>query len=1061
MHRDDQIFARRLDDVYRRFVVPAIWGERADLGITRWDVPPGEDGLVGEPVPPETALAATFSPCRVGDPWGPPWSTTWFRYRLVVPERLANRPLHARIDLGFDFNGPGFQAEGLIWDLSGDRPRPWRGLHPRNNVVPLTDGAPAGEVIELLVEAAANPSIFGPDPDPNSDRSTASPAPRFHVGQSIAGVLDPEGYGLQQDLHVLRGLLDVLPSDRPRRREVMAAVERCLDTLDLREIGPSLSAARAELATVLASPAAASAHRVMAIGHAHIDSAWLWPIRETRRKCVRTFSNVVQLAEAEPEFRFACSQAVQYEWVREQSPELFERMQDAARRGQWVPVGGAWVEADGNLPSGESLLRQMLVGQRYFEEHFGRRCSEVWIPDVFGYPASLPQIYLLCGAERFLTQKLSWNRTNRFPHHTFWWEGIDGSRVFTHFPPVETYNASMEPQELDFLERNFSDSGAATMSLMPFGFGDGGGGPTPEMMERFHRVRDLEGLPRVEIASPEAFFDAAVAEHSDAPVWVGELYLEMHRGTFTSQLRTKLGNRRAETALREAELWTVLASRVDADFSVPEQRLADIWRHVLLLQFHDILPGSSIGWVHREAEADYAALLGELHDMIEAAVAVAVDGAAVANPASVPVHEAVVLRARDDVPEEVAVVTAPPLAGGTRSAELGELLPVQTRFIRPKPLTFDTSVWTLDNGILSVELDAAGHVTSLVEVASGREVLPDVETGARWELFDDDPYEYDAWDVEAYDRRRAPLGDTTESVEVVADGPLVGRIEVRRTIGDSAITEVFELRAGAHRLDVHVELDWRERHRLLKVVWPIDVVTTEMVRDIQFGLTRTPIVENTSWDAARFEVCAHRFVAVEEPGWTVGLLNNGRYGHDVRRVAIAGHRPIARVRLTVAKGSVYPDPVADLGHHAFTYALTAGSGPMPLQRVLDEADRLNQPVRPVPASAGWTPNTTVAPWLSLGPGVSVSAVKTAADGSGDVIVRLHETSGARVQVPFTLAEPAESARLVNGLEDDSISGLGPELRGRDRHWLLTLRPFQIATLRLQLPAFQGRRSLRP
>ena len=354
------------------------------------------------------------------------------------------------------------------------------------------------------------------------------------------------------DLDVLDGLMRTLALDDPRRRRLLRDIERALDLV------PDVAAARHAVEAALALPARSSAHRIVATGHAHIDTAWLWPIRETRRKCERTFASAVRLMDEYPEYRFVCSQAQQYAWIEERQPELFARIAAKVESGQWVPTGGMWVESDMNLPSGESLVRQIVHGQRYFEQHFGRRCTEVWIPDVFGYPAGLPQVFAAGGMTRFVTQKLSWNKQNRFPHHTFWWEGLDGTRVLTHFPPVDTYNAEITPAECAHAVANFSEHGWSDWSLMPFGHGDGGGGPTREMLERARRLADLDGAPRVAIGTPAEFFRNVEREiHLGAPVpvWRGELYFETHRGTLTSQIRTKLGNRRCEQLLREAELW--------------------------------------------------------------------------------------------------------------------------------------------------------------------------------------------------------------------------------------------------------------------------------------------------------------------------------------------------------------------------------------------------------------------------------------------------------------------------------------------------------------------------
>ncbi|RIJ10133.1 alpha-mannosidase, partial [Clavibacter michiganensis subsp. insidiosus] len=315
-----------------------------------------------------------------------------------------------------------------------------------------------------------------------------------------------------------------------------------------------------QLEAPLAAPAHASAHRVTAVGHAHIDSAWLWPVRETRRKVARTFSNVLALMDEDPDFVFAASSAQQYAWLKEDHPELFERLRQRVAEGRFVPVGGMWVESDTNMPGGEALVRQLVQGKSFFLEEFGIDSREVWLPDSFGYTGALPQIVRGAGAEYFFTQKQSWNETNTMPHHTFLWEGIDGSRVFTHFPPVDSYNSDLSGEDLARAERQHAEKAVSNASIVPFGWGDGGGGPTREMVAAAHRTRDLEGSPRVELGTPLSFFDAARAEIRDPHVWSGEMYLEFHRGTYTSQARTKQGNRRSEHLLREAELWLATAA---------------------------------------------------------------------------------------------------------------------------------------------------------------------------------------------------------------------------------------------------------------------------------------------------------------------------------------------------------------------------------------------------------------------------------------------------------------------------------------------------------------------
>jgi len=423
----------------------------------------------------------------------------------------------------------------------------------------------------------------------------------------------------------------------------------------------------------------------------------MWPVRETIRKCARTFSNVAALADAYPDLRFACSSAQQYAWVQEHHPHVFARIKEKVASGQFVPVGGMWVESDTNLPGGEALARQLVQGRRYFARELGvEEQPEVWLPDSFGYTGAFPQLARLAGARWFLSQKMSWNTTNRFPHHTFWWEGIDGSRVFTHFPPADTYGSKLSGEQLAYGVANFADAGPANRSLLPFGYGDGGGGPTREMMETARRVADLEGSPRVVVETPAEFFAGAEAEYPQAPVWSGEMYLEFHRGTYTSQLAMKQGNRRTEHLLREAELWGATAAvRAGADY--PYDHLDRLWQDTLLLQFHDILPGSSIAWVHREARDTYRRLAGELEALVAGSLAAAAGSGEVEVLANAAPHD------RDGVPA---------LAAGTPAAPGA-----------PVTVARDGDAVVLDNGLLRVRVDADGTIGSVRDLVADREVL--------------------------------------------------------------------------------------------------------------------------------------------------------------------------------------------------------------------------------------------------------------------------------------------------------------------------------------------------
>ncbi len=1051
MHADRRSVEAHIDRVLDERIRPAVYADRVPLQLSAWQVP-------GEPVPVEDAIAASYEPFRTGSAWGPPWTTTWFRASGDVPEQWAGKQVEAVFDLGFTGAGPGFQAEALVYDTSGI---PVKAVQPRNRYVPV-DPALAGGRVEWLVEAAANPDVSGAAG--GVDRvgrveqagdvggvDLGSPAamagvPRYVFARADLAVLDPGVYGLVLDMEVLRELMHALGSDDPRRNEIRIALGAACDAVDLDDVSGSAAAARAVLAPALARPAGASAHVVHAVGHAHIDTAWLWPMRETERKVGRTFANVVALAPTEPGMVFACSQAQQYAWVRDRWPETYKRMQSAAETGSWYPVGGMWVESDGNLPGGEALARQFVHGQRFFTEEFGAPCTGAWLPDSFGYTAAYPQLATLAGLQWFLTQKISWNKTNRFPHHTFWWEGIDGTRIFTHFPPVDTYNAGVTGHELLHSVRNHADSGRATHSLLPYGYGDGGGGPTREMLERIRRFADLDGAPRVVHSTPDAFFDAARAEYPDAPVWNGELYLEMHRGTYTSQARGKAGNRRSEHLLREAELWATAATvRTGAPY--PYAELDRLWKHVLLLQFHDILPGSSIRWVHAEAEADYARITEQLDGLITAAQRLLADTDGAVFSASPRARTAVVARPGSAGPALVALAPSAvvPLADALAAGTRAEAAPVT---VAGSAAGGDLQ---LDNGLVRVRIDADGLLTSVRDLRADREVLAPGTRGNLLRLHTDLPNTYDAWDVDRHYLNRYVDLVAAETVTVTATGPLLASVVVTRSFGSSRIEQTLTLSAGDPGLRITTATDWHEREKFLKQGFDLDVRSPRTTAEIQFGHIERPTHTNTSWDWARFEVSAHRWVHVGEAGYGVALLTDATYGYDASTSARQGGGTTTTLRASLLRAPLAPDPEADQGRHVQTVTLLPGAD---VATAVAGGYALNLPPRVVAGTA--VPGAvSAAPLVDTESdadthSVVVEAVKLADDRSGDVVVRLYESLGGAASTVLRADFPVAAASSEDLLERP-LAGADPLEVNADGGIPLRLRPFQVLTVRLRRP----------
>ncbi len=1028
MHRELANLPKRIARAHAR-IKEQIWTHRTACRIEAHHLP-------GEPVPFDEAVAGQFQEFHVDSPWGRGWSTSWFRITASIPEGLppgAKRELI--IDPGFAGEGPGFQCEGLVWTTDGT---PIKGIHPENRYVAIPEHLQPGDTWTVYLEAASNPALH-PGREQFSDLDTTPDSPLYWFRYAEVAVLDADVFALDLDIAVLNELQAELPEGHHRQRQILTGLERALDVLDLRDIPRTAAAARAILAPLLAVPAGPSEHVVSAVGHAHIDSAWLWPIRETVRKCARTFSNITLLAEEYPDTVFGCSQQVQYAWMRDRYPAVWERIKAATKAGTWAPISGMWVEPDGNLPSGEAFARQFLYGKRLLEDDLGVTCDEVWLPDTFGYSAALPQICRLAEASYFMSQKMSWNKTNVFPHHTFWWEGIDGTRIFTHFPPSDTYNATIAASEVHRSRNTFKDAGPANRTMMAFGYGDGGGGPTREMIERARRLADLGGSPKVVVESPNAFFTRAIAEYPDAPVWVGEMYLEFHRGTYTTHVKTKQGNRRTEHLLVEAELWCATAA-LRVGYEYPYDELDDLWRTALLMQFHDILPGSSIRWVHREAHETFDQLRVRLEAVIARALAALSGGGG--GGVGVDDHAN-----RQDL--HGSALTSPPTDASATGSMVANPSPFAQRGVPafgagvPQPIggrvtvTRDGDEIVLDNGLLRVVVAADGTVRSVIDITADREILPYGSRAALLQLHPDHPNQYEAWDIESFYRNV-----TTDLTEVDAMDVEGEAVVVRRHFGASTAATRLSLATDQPRLDVTVDVDWHERERLLKLAFPVDVHATHYTSEIQYGHVTRPAHANTSWDAAMFETAAQRWVHVGEAGYGIAVINRGTYGHDISRPTGQdgrGSEPTT-VRLSLVRGPLYPDPRADEGEHSFTVSLLAGAD---IPSAIEAGYAAALPVREV--GGAWEPVVT-----SANPAVVVSAVKLADDRTGAVIVRLYESLGGRATTTVRYGFEAGETSVVNLLErQDGTTETLATVEPVDGGVRVALKPFQIVTLRVR------------
>uniref|UniRef100_A0A8C9FAV9 alpha-mannosidase n=1 Tax=Pavo cristatus TaxID=9049 RepID=A0A8C9FAV9_PAVCR len=956
------------------------------------------------------------------------WETCWFRVELSIPPEWAGQEVH------FVWESDG---EGMVWRDA----QPVQGLTKEGEKTSyiLTSSLKEAEPhsLTLYVELACN-GLFGAGK--GSMIAPPDPDRRFTLSKAELVVFNRDVYELLVDLEILLDMAQLLGEENQRSFQALYAANQIVNVCDVKD--PSTFPALA--AVIFSQRNGESQHTIHAMGHCHIDSAWLWPYEETIRKCARSWVTVIRLMEHNPELTFACSQAQQFEWVRSWYPGLYAQIQDYVAKGQFIPVGGTWVEMDGNLPSGESMVRQFLQGQRFFQEQFGQICSEFWLPDTFGYSAQLPQLMCGCGIKRFLTQKLSWNLVNSFPHHTFFWEGIDGSQVLTHFPPGDSYGMHGRVEEMLKTVKNNKDKGRVNHSAVLFGFGDGGGGPTQNMLDRMKRMSDTDGLPRVQISTPDRFFSVLEKESSQLCTWVGELFLELHNGTYTTQAQIKKGNRECERILHDVEVLCTLAVAQGGTFQYPASQLQQLWRLLLLNQFHDVLPGSCIQLVVRDALQYYAeirragsrlqeeavqSLCGELLQLKSGRA----ESTLVLN--TLPWERTEVISRTGTVPASEADW------GETRgsSSTAGNFTPPQL----PKARVCDICVLfsqedgsiTMENGLIAVCLDAMG--LSHLLPASGESVADGCRAN-QFALFDDVPLYWDAWDVMDYHlETRKPVTMLLKPLEITLAGGLRGSASFSLQVGESStLTQEIILDAMCPYIRFKTQVDWKESHKFLKVEFPVQVRSTNATYEIQFGHLQRPTHWNTSWDWARFEVWAHKWMDLSEHGFGVAVLNDCKYG-------ASAHRNVLSLSLLRAPKS--PDATADIAHHQFTYAVMPHQGSFQDAGVIQCAYNLNFPLHAVPASSmqclAWSA-------FSLSsPAVVLETVKQASPPGSTVVVRLYEAHGSTVVTWLQTSLPIKEAMLCDLLERPTAKGHLPLEQQGVR---LSFKPFQVLSILLVL-----------
>ncbi len=903
--------------------------------------------------------------------------------------------------------------------------------------------------------------------------------------QGYAGLTDKQ-YGFYASLSILDEPVNILyyhiltlfecaqamSEDSPSKRQLTSILNEAINFLDLRIPGndsfyKGLDDAIRHIETnAFGNPMEGVS--ITCVGHTHIDVAWLWDLKQTRLKAQRSFSTVLSNMDRYPDYVFMQSTPQIYDFVKEDSPELYSRIQEAVQSGKWEPEGAMWLEADCNIPSGESLVRQILYGKEFFNREFGKDSRILWMPDVFGYSAALPQILKKSGVDCFVTSKISWNMLNTMPYDTFMWKGIDGEEILTYFittPEVgkdsgncgATYNGVLHPEAVYGTWKRYKQKEINQDVMMCYGYGDGGGGPTTDMLEKARRLeKGVNGFPKIVMGNTGTFFSNLLQKVKDAkylPKWVGELYLELHQGTYTSMGEIKKNNRKAEIALKAAEFFQVLelANHIPTDTG----RMKKHWKTLLLNQFHDILPGSSIEQVYIDSRQQFARLFKDIGEADRQAlknltdkIHTQKDAFVVFNTLSFQRDDYISLPKSDlGTAEGVAdtegnLVPAQTDADGNLLIHIKNIPSLGYRTLYPASDTWipDGSVYPvsenhLENEFYILDFDEAGFISRLYDKTCRHEVLEEKAKGNCLKAYDDRPYKWDTWNIDMYYEEKFWEACGLISSEVIERGPLRYGIRQHRKFQNSHIYQDIYIYHEMPRIDFVTEIDWKEDSLVLKAEFPVEINSDYATYDIQFGNVRRPTHANTSWDAAKYEVCAHKWADLSEGNYGVSLLNDSKYGYSIHDNTIS---------LTLLKCGLAPYDKIDRCRHRFTYSLYPHTGTCYTGRTIPLAHQLNSAltVYRTKAHAGTLPES-----LSFlhcdNPNVIIDTVKPA-EREKAFVIRLYETCNEHSDVTLYINLPCTSVKACNLLEIPEAEY--PYTKNQPFHF--QIKPFEIKTFLL-------------
>ena len=945
-----------------------------------------EGTLSKEPIPYANRKDYPYTEYKVGDVWGSLFDCAWFHVTGTVPTTAVGK----HVVLLLDFNG-----EGLIFDDTGC---PIRGITnvtsqydynlgmPGKRIVQFCEDAKGGESVDLWIDAACN-DLFG----------------EFKGEGKIANleiaIVDDTARELYYDITVLHDMLSCLDATSPAYFSILYSLQKtvnCFCNFDEEEYQRALIYTKKELS----KKGGDNSLQFFATGHAHLDLAWLWPIRETRRKGGRSFSTQIELINKTDDYIFGASQPQLYDWVKEDYPALYEKIKEKVADGRWELQGGTWVEPDTNIPSGESLVRQFLYGQKFFREEFGETMKILWLPDVFGYSGALPQIMKKSGCDYFQTIKLSWSRVNKFPYHTFNWKGIDGTEVLVHMPPEGTYGSACLPHSINKAALNYQEKGICDSALLLYGISDGGGGCGPEHMERMSRIKNMPNLYPVKPAKSIDFFEHIVKDREQYPTYKGELYVEAHQGTLTTQANTKKYNRKLEILFHDVELLSTFAF-LKKGFAYPKETLETLWKEFLLYQFHDILPGSSIKRVYDECEERYASIeqsLLELFNQAQSALKVSDKTVAFNSLPWDRVENHTTIKGFDTAP----------ICQENSSDEV---------------VTFTERL--IETSTLKIVFNDNGEMTSIFDKQNNREIVKENDVANQLAVYHDMG---DAWDFPINYREKNMQKFSLKTVTVSKEGNTIKRSS-EYVFQKSTLQQVVEVTIGSNLINFTTSVDWNEDNKMLRAEFPLSIESDYVNCDIQYGHIKRTTLENNSYEYAMIEVAAHKYVDLSDTSYGVALLNDCKYAY---------HTKNGMLSLALLRSPNYPGINADKGEHTFSYALYLHTGDLLMSDVQKVSYEYNYPVRQ-------SFELEALPFVAKvnHENIIIDCVKLAEDNT-DVIVRMYESKGLLTNAHIQI-EDLFSQCLLNNLIEDDIKSL--DLTSNEV--CIEFKPFEVHTFRLK------------